>query len=103
MIIFGAIDKLKRKIKFTLERKEHIAFRHPEITEFELFEAILRAPELIKCSSYDSKVLLYYRSAGEAKDYKYLVLVVKVLNGEGFILTAYKTNTIKEGKEIWKS
>ena len=100
MNIFEIIDKLKRKIKFTHERKEHILVRHPEVTEFVLFEKILLDPDLIRTSLYDEKVLLYYTDV--SKEYKYLVLVVKTLDGEGFILTAYKTNIIKEGKERWK-
>ncbi len=102
MIIFKILDKLGRKIKFTNERKSHITIGHPEIKEFELFEDVLQNPFFIKTSIYDEKVLLYYKE-NKSTDYKFLVLVVKILNGEGFILTAYKTNSIKEGKVIWKS
>jgi len=101
MIIFEIEDKTKRKIKLTLERKVHMVLRHPEIDGFDLFESALTNPELIKTSTYDEKVLLYYKDV--SKEYKYLVLVVKILNGEGFILTAYTTNAVKEGKLIWKS
>ncbi len=101
MIIFEVADKLKRKIKFTNERKEHIAIRHPEITEFNIFESVLKEPNLIKTSTYDDNVLLYYKNIGGG--YQYFVVVVKLLNGEGFVLTAYKTNIIKGGRVIWKS
>mgnify|MGYP001563981720 FL=1 len=101
MPVFEATDKLKRKIKFTAERKAHISLRHPEIIEFDVFESVLAEPDIIKSSIYDDKVLLYYKEVG--KDYRYLAIVVKVLNGEGFILTAYKTNIIKEGKVVWKN
>ncbi len=101
MLLFEIAEKLKRKIKFTEERRQHITFRHPEITEFDLFESVLKEPSLIKSSAYDEKVLLYYKPVADA--YDYMVLVVKVLNGEGFILTAYKTSIIKEGKIVWKN
>lgn len=42
MVIFEISDKLKRKIKFTKERKAHIALRHPEIEEFGLFKDALK-------------------------------------------------------------
>lgn len=56
---------------------------------------------MIKASAYDETVIIYYKES-EIKGYKFLAIVVKVLNGEGFILTAYKTNNIKEGRLLWK-
>jgi len=33
---------------------------------------------------------------------KYLAVVVKVLNQEGFIITAYFTERVRRGKVLWK-
>lgn len=34
---------------------------------------------------------------------KYLCVVVKVTNGDAFVMTAYLTNKIKRGNAIWPS
>lgn len=101
MIIFETSDKLGRKIKFTSERKLHIQLRHAEIEEFELFKETLESPAAIKASFYEESVLIYYKEIN-SKGYKFLAVVIKVLNGDGFILTAYKTNYVKEGRLLWK-
>jgi len=40
---------------------------------------------------------LFYLPEG---DY-YLCVVAKRLNAEGFVITAYITDTIKEGEQLW--
>ena len=46
---------------------------------------------------HDSRVYLFYRTEGAY----YMCVVVKRLNGEGFLVTAYVTDTIKEGEHLW--
>ena len=57
----------------------------------------LESPLTIRISRADDNVLLYYRK----NDAYYICVVVKRLNGDGFIITTYKTENIKEGKQIW--
>jgi hypothetical protein len=47
----------------------------------------------------NKNVLLYYRNIGKKE---YFVVVVKVLNSHGFIVTAYIANVIKTGVLVWK-
>jgi len=55
--------------------------------------------DFVQQSIYDINTKLYYRST-ENKDY--FVVVVKVLNNHGFIITAYVANIIKKGEIQWK-
>lgn len=91
-------DLFGKMITLTLERTEHILSIHPEFIEWhELVEEILQKPCLVKRSKKDRKTLLFYKK----QDNNYIVIVVKYLNGEGFILTSYKSKNIKEGEIIW--
>jgi len=46
----------------------------------------------------DSSVYIYYRRFGEY----FICVVAKYLNGDGFIITSYKTDRIKRGEVVWK-
>ena len=46
---------------------------------------------------HDPTVHLFYRAEGNY----YLCVVVKHVNGEGFIVTAYVTDRMKEGEQLW--
>lgn len=61
----------------------------------------LRSPEQVRRSRWDPSVHLYYR-AEQGTPY-HVCVVVKHLNGEGFIITAYRTDRIKEGDRVWTS
>ena len=50
-------------------------------------------------SRRDLRVCLFYRAAGPGR---WTCAVVKRTNAEGFLITAYPTDAIKEGVEIWR-
>ncbi len=58
----------------------------------------LKDPDFIRRSRKDKSVHLYYRWSKE----KYICVVCKHLNAEGFIITTYTTSRVKEGEEIWR-
>ena len=91
---------LGRKIGFTKERWLHIVMRHPEMEgkETEIAETLKNA-DFVQRSAYSSDVLLYYRGI---RIKRYFVVVVKVLNNHGFIITSYMAPVIKIGEIIWK-
>ena len=97
------IDFQGREIRFTRERHQHIVHFHPEMTgQMTRIQEILQQPEKVIQSKMDEAVELFYHfyqdtSVGE----KYLCIVVKVIQNDAFIITAYLTDTIKKGKEIW--
>tara|TARA_Y100000310_G_scaffold331372_1_gene404806 strand:- start:101 stop:385 length:285 start_codon:yes stop_codon:yes gene_type:complete len=91
--IFSIKDKTGRTIRLTDERWKHIAREHSQITNHEELKETLENPVIIRKSKYDSKVAWYYRSNKKKK--LYLMVSVKYLNGEGFIITAFYTRKIK--------
>ncbi len=75
-----------------------ITVKHPSVKGKELaVQETLESPELIKESSSDSKVYLYYRKING----KYFCVVVKNESKRSFIITVYITNRIKKGNIIW--
>lgn len=61
----------------------------------EIIKETLKSPEEIRISRKYPSVYLYYR---KIKEY-YNCVVVKHLNGEGFIITTYITDRIKAGEK----
>ncbi|MEC4894936.1 MAG: DUF4258 domain-containing protein [Oscillatoria sp. PMC 1051.18] len=59
----------------------------------------LSNPDEIRQSTSDRAVYLFYRSDGEKR---WVCAVTKRLNGDGFLITAYRTSAIKEGTVIWR-
>ncbi len=95
------VCKLGKKIVLTEERIIHMIFRHPEMQKLEN-EIInsLKNPYMIKKTVYDKNVIIYY---GRLNQREFVAVVVKILNGNGFVLTSYVTDFIKEGEIIWKT
>ena len=58
---------------------------------------IIAAPDQICQSRLDTTVYLFYG----AHERRLLCAVVKCLDGEGFLVTAYPCDKIKEGEPIW--
>ena len=73
--------------------------KHPEIEGKEAeVKQCLSNPLEIRKSSEDPDVYLYYASYMTY----YICVVTRHLNGDGFIITAYITDKIKEGETVWK-
>lgn len=90
MKIFEMKDKSGRIIYLSDERYKHI-LKHPEMqNKFTLqwIEETLLKP--LKIVDIDEYVRYYYRYYKDRKSKaKYLRVIVKYLNGEGFIISAY--------------
>ena len=90
------------EVRLTEERLEHI-LEHPEMTGREgAIEETLRTPERVLESLFDSEARLYYRFYRETTmGAKYLCFVVKITQGDAFVLTAYLTDSVKRGWRLW--
>ena len=78
--------------------EEIVTFKHPVMRGKEsLVRETLENPIEIRSSRKDPAVHLYY---GADPPY-YICVVVKHLNEEGFIITTYRTDVIKEGEHVW--
>ena len=96
-VVNGQLDKSIRTTKDYWDKI--VENKHPTIKgkESEVKKAI-KAPEQIRKSKSDPNVYLYYRALGK----HVLCVVAKHLNDEGFIVTSYITDIIKEGEKIWE-
>lgn len=75
-----------------------VTFKHPIMRGKEaLVQKALREPAQVRRSKRDAMVQLYY----VPEPPYHVCVVVKCHNGEGFIITAYRTDTIKEGERLW--
>jgi len=76
-----------------------ITEKHPAMTgrEADVVET-LRDPVEIRVSRIDPSVYLFYRVE---KAGRWTCAVAKRTDEEGFLITAYPTDAIKEGERIW--
>jgi len=95
--IFEVKDKTGRTIYLADERWKHIISEHPEVTNFlEEMKETLVQPTKIATFYYDEKVRYHYRYFKKLKSpAKYFLVIIKYLNGNGFIITAYFVKSIK--------
>lgn len=59
----------------------------------------LRDPSEVRRSRSDPNAFLFYRIERPGR---WLCVVAKRLNGDGFIITAYPADAIKEGETVWR-
>ena len=63
----------------------------------EYVKETLTDPQEIRVSKRDDSVYLYYKNFGKL----FISVIAKHNNGQGFIITTYYTDRIKEGKIVW--
>jgi hypothetical protein len=99
-VIFSIECKSGKSIRTTRSHWELITrIKHPEVEGMEeTVKECLSNPVEMRRSSEDRHVYLYYLPAGKY----FLCVVARHLNGDGFIITAYLTDKIKEGETVWK-
>jgi len=99
-IHFEVLTLLGERITITEHYWRYIVeVKHPQMEgkEKEVVET-LKHPEEIRKSRRDPNTHLYYKKT----DNKFICVICKHLNEEGFIITTYITNRIKEGELTWK-
>ena len=89
--LLGVKDRKGRDVYLTKERWSHISMEHPEVSSYvNEFETVLNKPTKIVEYTHDKSVCYYYKHFKSRKDKPaFLLIIVKYLNGEGFIITAY--------------
>lgn len=100
-ILFETNTPLGFRVRLTKAYWEIIInIKHPVMKGKEAYvKNTLINPNEIRKSRSDSNVLLFYLQTGPKR---WICVVVKRLNSEGFIITTYPTDIIKEGEQIWK-
>lgn len=94
--IFIATSRDGKEIRLTEKQWKHISIRHPEMARNinEIKQAI-EGPEFISWQSENVQKFYIYLKSEE----KYIMVAVRILNGDGFVITAYKTKKIQYGKK----
>ena len=88
------------RVRVTKERWELITkFKHPVMVgRDQRVRLALEDPEEVRQSRRDPTVLLFYKAEAPKR---WICAVVKQTNTEAFLVTAYPTDSVKEGTRIW--
>lgn len=95
-------DCFGHTVRLTDERMAHI-LEHPEMKEMGAeIERVLIAPETVRRSRSDAAVRLFYEFYTQTiVGGKWLCVVVKYLQDDAFVVTAYLTDKPKTGETLW--
>ena len=89
MIIIEVKTKDGKLIRLPEKQWKHIRYRHPEISLDGIEDTIVNPTARIQ---YSDDITKFYKFIKREK--KYVMVAVKILNGDGFVITAYKTKRI---------
>lgn len=94
--IFEIVDKTGRNLRLTQKPWSHITIKHSYMANYleEIKEALISPTKII--SHHKGNLFDYYKYYKQRQELKFLKVVVKYLNGEGFVLSAYFTPKIRE-------
>ena len=97
-ISFSLKTPLNIEVRTTVQYWEYlVTFKHPVMkSKADIVKSVLQMPDEIRQSKVDKDVFLYYKQF----DRLYCV-VVKHAGMEGFLITAYPTDKVKEGDVKW--
>ena len=94
--IFDVDDKSGRKIHLTRERWSYIRKKHPEVETPEEIEEVIKKPDITKAHPDDKGALIIYKyNKNKPISIRYLTVMIKYLNGTGFVVTAYGRRNTK--------
>lgn len=95
-------DCFGHAVRLTDERMAHI-LEHPEMKEMGAeIERVLTAPQTVRRSRSDEAVRLFYEFYTRTMvGGKWLCVVVKYLQDDAFVVTAYLTDKPKTGDALW--
>jgi hypothetical protein len=99
-ILFEVPTPLGFRVPVTRRYWEFIVtVKHPVMRERAIeVQDVVQTPDEIRQSRGDSAVFLLYRAVVPGR---WLGAVAKRLNAEGFLITTYPTDAIKEGERVW--
>jgi hypothetical protein len=98
--LFDVLTPLGFRVRVTRAYWELITtIKHPAMAGHEAdVEETLRNPDEIRLSKSDPQVYLFYKPKRVGR---WVCAVTKRLDGDGFLITTYPTDAIKEGERIW--
>ena len=91
VVIFRITAGNGRRIRLTLRQWNHIAYRHPAVAgKLHEIEATILRPTYTVLS--EGSVVRYYSYLKEEN--VYLMVAVRLCNGDGFVITAFHTRSL---------
>lgn len=91
-----------RLIRLTDDRLRHIRRRPAMAGEETKIEETVVSPDIVIESRQDSSVRLYHKLyEATPVSRKYMLVAVKVLTDDAFVITAFFTDREKQGIRIW--
>jgi hypothetical protein len=99
-ILFEVPTPLGFRVRVTRSYWEFIVtVKHPVMRERAAeVQAVLQTPDEVRQSRSDPTVFLFYCAELPGR---WICAVAKRLNDEGFLITTYPTDAIKEGERVW--
>ena len=99
-ILFEAVTPLGFRVRVTKAYWELIVnIKHPVMAGREDdVKDTLENPDEIRQSKSDENVYLFYKAEREKR---WICAVSKQTGNEGFLITTYPTDAIKEGVQVW--
>lgn len=99
-LFFEVLTPLGFRVHVTRAHWELIlAVKHPVMAgREESVQEALRNPEEVRQSKSDPNVFLFYKSERVGR---WVCVVAKRQDGDGYLITTYPTDAIKEGRRIW--
>ena len=100
-LLFDVSTPLNCNIRVSVAYWEIITqIKHPIMKGQEtLVKETLSQPDEIRRSRSDPHVYLFYKLQRENR---WLCAIIRKLNGDGFLITTYPTDAIKEGEILWQ-
>lgn len=97
-IYFSVRTPLNIEVRTTVQYWEYfVSIKHPVMkNKKDVVIAVLQNPDEIRESKIDKEVFLYYKQFD-----KLYCVVVKHMGTEGFLITSYPTDKVKEGEIVW--
>jgi len=94
-IIFETTDKTGRKIRLTKERWSYIRQHHAEVEDPEEIKETLQRPDSFILDEREGVRYSFKFFKHKKHKSKFLKVVVKYLNGEGFVISSHFVRSIR--------
>lgn len=97
-IYFSVRTPLNIEVRTTVQYWEYfVSIKHPVMRDKEnIVKSVLQMPDEVRQSKTDKDVFLYYKQSD-----KLYCVVVRHTGIEGYMVTAYPTDKVKEGEIVW--
>ncbi|MCC7446292.1 MAG: hypothetical protein IT324_02695 [Anaerolineae bacterium] len=96
-------DYQNRRIRLPQERWQHILEHAEMVGQLDRIIETLTSPELVIATEADPAVHAYHRLYPQTPvTRKYLIVAVKVLPDDAFVLTAFFSRRLKKGSVLWQ-